>query len=77
MRYIHDSAILAQLVTLTKARAVRMTPEDTKLSQDLEEQEVKNNHVRELMKAAVDRRKKEAAILNQARGEAEALKSED
>lgn len=64
-------------MALTKARAVRADPEDVKLAQELEEQEARNNRVRELMQAAMARRKREKDILAQARGEVEALKNED
>ena len=64
-------------MALTKARVVRSDPEDAKLAQELEEQETRNNRVRELMKDAMTRRKREKDILSQARGEVEALKNEE
>lgn len=76
MRNLEPSAIFAQLMALTKARVLRTDPEDAKIGQDLEEQGARNNRVRELMQAAMARRKREKAILAQARGEVEALKNE-
>ena len=76
MRNLEPSAIFAQLMALTKARVLRTDPEDAKIGQDLEEQEARNNRVRDLMQAAMARRKREKAILAQARGEVEALKNE-
>jgi large subunit ribosomal protein MRP49 len=77
MKDLEPSAILEQLMALTKARAVRTDPEDVKLAQELEEKEARNSRVRELMAAAMARRKREKDILAQARGEVEALKNEE
>jgi large subunit ribosomal protein MRP49 len=77
MKHLSESAILEQLLTLTQARAVRASPEDTRLMQDLEEYEARNDRVREMMAAVMVKRKREADILNQARGEVEALKVEE
>lgn len=76
MKNLPEPVILEQLMTLTNARAVRQTPEDARLTQELEEEESQNNRVREMMKAVREKRKKEADILKQARGEMEALKTE-
>ena len=77
MKDLEPSAILEQLMALTKARAVRTDPEDVKLAQELEEKEARSSRVRELMAAAMARRKREKDILAQARGEVEALKNEE
>jgi large subunit ribosomal protein MRP49 len=77
MKHLSESAILEQLLTLTQARAVRTSPEDTRLMQELEEYEARNDRVREMMAAVMVKRKREADILNQARGEVEALKVEE
>lgn len=45
--------------------------------QDLQEYEARNDRVREMMAAVMVKRKREADILNQARGEVEALKVEE
>lgn len=68
---------MEQLIALTKARAVKVSPEDARQTQELEEYSARNAKVRELMAAAMARRKKERDILNQARGEAEALTREE
>jgi large subunit ribosomal protein MRP49 len=77
MKHLSESAILEQLLTLTQARSVRTSPEDTRLMQDLQEYEARNDRVREMMAAVMVKRKREADILNQARGEVEALKVEE
>jgi large subunit ribosomal protein MRP49 len=73
MKSQSESSIMEQLIALTKARAVKVSPEDARQTQELEEYTARNAKVRELMAAAMARRKKERDILNQARGEAEAL----
>jgi large subunit ribosomal protein MRP49 len=77
MKHLSESGILEQLLTLTQARAVRTSPEDTRLMQELQEYEARNDRVREMMAAVMVKRKREADILNQARGEVEALKVEE
>ena len=77
MKDLDESAILAQLLNVTKARPVRVTAEDARQTQELGEYATRNNHVRELMAAAMGRRRKEQEILKQARGEAEMLKSDE
>lgn len=68
------SEIVAQLMTLTNAKPVKPTAEETRQLQELEEYRVKSAQDRERMKAVMEQRRREEAILTQARGEAEAMK---
>lgn len=68
---------MEQLLALTKARVLKISADDARQTQELEEYSARNAKVRELMAAAMARRKKERDILNQAKGEAEALTQED
>jgi large subunit ribosomal protein MRP49 len=68
------SEIVAQLMTLTNAKPVRPTAEETRQLQELEEYRAKSAQDRERMKAVMEQRRREEAILTQARGEAEAMK---
>jgi large subunit ribosomal protein MRP49 len=77
MKHRDNSAILAQVLALTKARVLRASPEDVRLGQELAEKEASSAHVRGLMQAVQAARKKEQDILTQARGEVEALRNED
>lgn len=77
MKNRDEGAILAQVMELTKARAVRTSAEDVRLGQELEEKDARSAHVRSLHELVRAERKKEQAILTQARGEVEALRNED
>ena len=77
MQGLDESAILTQLLTVTKAKTVRVSAEDARQTQELGEYVARNNHVRELMAAAMARRRKELDILKQAKGEAEMLQREE
>lgn len=77
MKHRDDSAILTQLLALTKARVVRTSPEDVRLGQELAEKEASSSRVRGLMLKVQAARKHERDILAQARGEVEALRNED
>jgi large subunit ribosomal protein MRP49 len=71
-----ESSILAQLLERTKAQPVKTSPEDKELGQQLAEQEAEVARVRTVIQAMRAKRKEEEARLLQARGEAEALRSE-
>jgi large subunit ribosomal protein MRP49 len=74
MKHRDESEILSQLMALTKAKPVKATAEETRQLQELQEHEVKSSKDRERMAAVTAERKKEEAILIQARGEVEAMK---
>jgi hypothetical protein len=76
MKSKDESAILAKLVELTKAKAIKTSSEDIRLRQELEEQEAASQKIKTLMRTEIARRKHEQDLLVQARGEAEALKSD-
>jgi large subunit ribosomal protein MRP49 len=68
------SQILAQVISLTKARPVRATAEETRQIRELEEFEERSEEVRQRMAKVNEERRREEAILTQARGEIEAMK---
>lgn len=66
--------ILAQLINVTKAKPVRATPEEERQIRDMEEFEARSEEDRQRMAKVNEERKKEEAILTQARGEVDAMK---
>jgi large subunit ribosomal protein MRP49 len=72
MKHRLDSEILDQLMSLTKARAVRATAEELREIQEMEEQNARSERDALKMAEVNEKRKREEAILTQARGEVEA-----
>jgi len=72
MKHRLDSEILDQLMSLTKARAVRATAEELRQIQEMEEQNARSERDALKMAEVNEKRKREEAILTQARGEIEA-----
>jgi large subunit ribosomal protein MRP49 len=72
MKHRLDSEILDQLMSLTKARAVRATAEELRQIQEIEEQNARSERDALKMAKVNEKRKREEAILTQARGEIEA-----
>lgn len=68
------SQILAELLNLTKGKVVRPTPEEARQIRELEEFQKRSAEDRERMLKVNEARKREEAILTQARGEVEAMK---
>jgi len=73
MKHRHDSEILEQLLRLTKAKVVRPTAEEQREIQEMEEQNAKSERDAAMMAEVNAKRKKEEEILEQARGEVEAM----
>ena len=73
MKHRQDSEILDQLLRLTKAKAVNATAEERRLIQEMEEQNRQSEKDAAMMVEVNAKRKREKAILEQARGEIEAL----
>jgi len=69
MKHRHESEILLQLMELTKAIPVVPTPEEEQELQHLEEEN--KNSERDAQRSAEvnERRRREAALLDQARGD--------
>jgi large subunit ribosomal protein MRP49 len=75
MKHRLDSEILDQLMSLTKARAVKATAEELRQIQEMEEQNARSERDAIKMAEVNAKRKREEAILTQARGELEASMS--
>jgi large subunit ribosomal protein MRP49 len=73
MKHRHDSEILEQLLRLTKAKVVRPTAEEQREIQEMEEQNAKSERDANMMAKVNAKRKREEEILEQARGEVEAI----
>lgn len=68
------SQILTELYYLTKGKQIKPTADETRQLRDLEEFEQRSAEVREKQQLVNEARKREEAILTQARGEVEAMK---
>lgn len=68
------SEILSQLMLLTKGKPVKATAEEARQIREIEEFQDKATADAERMEAVNAARKREAAILTQARGEVAAMK---
>jgi large subunit ribosomal protein MRP49 len=73
MKHRHDSEILEQLLRLTKAKVVRPTAEEQREIQEMEEQNAKSERDATMMAKVNAKKKREEEILEQARGEVEAI----
>jgi large subunit ribosomal protein MRP49 len=73
MKHRQDSEILEQLLKLTRAKVVRPTPEEQREIQEMEEQNARSERDAALMAEVNAKRKREEEILEQARGEVEAM----
>jgi large subunit ribosomal protein MRP49 len=73
MKHRHDSEILEQLLKLTKAKVVRPTAEEQREIQEMEEQNARSERDAVMMAEVNAKRKREEEILEQARGEVEAM----
>jgi large subunit ribosomal protein MRP49 len=70
----NTSEILSELMNFTKGKPVKATPEETRQIQELEEFQKRSEEDRERMLKVNAERKREEAILTQARGEVEAMR---
>ena len=73
MKHRVESEILDQLMKLTNAKPVRATAEELRQIQELEEQKSRSERDSILSREVREKRKREEAILVQARGEVESL----
>jgi len=73
MKHRSPSEILDKLLKLTNAKVVKATPEETRQIQELEQQERESQRDAAEMARVNAKRKREEAILTQARGEIETL----
>ncbi|RFU34215.1 hypothetical protein B7463_g2134, partial [Scytalidium lignicola] len=69
MKHKQESEILSQFLTVSKAKPVTATPEETQLMKDLEEQKARSERDSRRMQLVNEKRKRQEAILIQARGE--------
>ncbi|KAH8811812.1 50S ribosomal protein-like protein Mrp49 [Xylogone sp. PMI_703] len=69
MKHKPESEILSQFMTVSKAKPVAPTPDETQLMRDLEEQRARSERDSQRMKLVNEKRKRQEAILIQARGE--------
>ncbi|PQE21018.1 50S ribosomal Mrp49 protein [Rutstroemia sp. NJR-2017a WRK4] len=69
MKHRTDSEILSQLISLTNAKLVRATPEEQRQLKELAEHKARAEKDSALSAVLNERRRKEQAILTQARGE--------
>lgn len=69
MKHRTDSEILSQLISLTNAKLVRATPEEQRQLKELAEHKARAEKDSALSAQLNDQRRKEQAILTQARGE--------
>jgi large subunit ribosomal protein MRP49 len=74
MKHRDESEILDALMQLTNARTVKPTAEETRQIQELEEQNARSERDASMMREVNEKRKREEAILIQARGEVEAAR---
>jgi large subunit ribosomal protein MRP49 len=68
------SQILTELYNLTKGKQIKPTVDETRQLRELEEFKQRSAEVREKQQLVNEARKREEAILTQARGEVEAMK---
>ncbi|PQE25588.1 50S ribosomal Mrp49 protein [Rutstroemia sp. NJR-2017a BBW] len=69
MKHRTDSEILSQLISLTNAKLVRATPEEQRQLKELAEHKARAEKDSALSAVLNEQRRKEQAILTQARGE--------
>jgi large subunit ribosomal protein MRP49 len=69
MKHRHESEILSQLMSITKAVPVEPTPEELQQIRDLEEQRLLSERDSKKSQAFNERKRHEEAMLAQARGE--------
>jgi large subunit ribosomal protein MRP49 len=69
-----QSEILDELYKLTNAKIVKPTAEEARQIQELQEQNLRSRKDQIMMQAVNEKRKREEAILIQARGEVEAAR---
>jgi len=74
MKHRHESEILSQLMTLTKAKPVKPTAEELRQIQELEEHRAQSERDSKRMHEVNEKRKQTEAMLAQARGELAAAK---
>jgi large subunit ribosomal protein MRP49 len=74
MKHRHESEILSQLLTITKAVPVEPTQEELVQLKELEEQRVLSEKDRQRSHAVNEKRRRAEAMLAQARGEAAAAR---
>ncbi|KAK0107318.1 hypothetical protein ONS95_004012 [Cadophora gregata] len=73
MKHRPESEILDQLLAITRARIVKPTAEETRQIQDIEDQNARSERDAIMMAEVNAKRKREEAILIQARGDPDAL----
>lgn len=69
MKHKQESEILSQFLALSKGVPVTATPEEVQLMKDLEEQKARSERDSKRMQLVNEKRKRQEAILIQARGE--------
>lgn len=69
IKHRHESEILAQLMELTKAETVVATPEEEEQLRQMEEDNRKSAEDAQRSAEVNEKRRREAALLDQARGE--------
>jgi len=73
MKHRPESEILDQLLAITRARIVKPTAEETRQIQEIEDQNARSERDSIMMAEVNAKRKREEAILIQARGDPDAL----
>lgn len=68
MKHRHETEILSQLLSITKAIPVEPTADDLETMKELEEKRKQSEIEAKKVKEVVEQRKREAAILAQAKG---------
>lgn len=74
MKHRHESEILSQLMSITKAKPVQVTPEETQQIKDLEEHRIQSEKDSKAMQLVNEKRRRKEAMLAQARGEVAAAR---
>jgi len=74
MKHRHESEILSQLLAITKASPVEPTPEELEELRRLEEQQIESEKDARRSQAVNEKRRRQAAILAQARGQVAAAR---
>ncbi|KAH7356861.1 50S ribosomal protein-like protein Mrp49 [Rhexocercosporidium sp. MPI-PUGE-AT-0058] len=75
MKHRPESEILDQLLAITRARVVKPTAEETRQIQEIEDQNARSERDSVMMAEVNAKRKREEAILIQARGDPDAMSS--
>jgi large subunit ribosomal protein MRP49 len=75
MRLQHSDALLSQLLQATNATIIDPTPEDLAAMREVEQLKEKGEIDRAIVKAFVDEKKRENAMMMRAKKEAEAIKA--